>query len=305
MDATVPLPEKDRRARFPWRTNLRAMSVLSLTTAAALYATLLVDRAELRVTAREVTAGCRDDADRVLVLLHWVHAHLGTTRNPAHFLWPNRRATPVQVLGRGGDCADKSRLLAAMARELGMRATLAMCFDKPGGTPVHTVVDVTLADGSTMLVDPAFELSFPRDGGATGSSRRGQYFSLADLRREPGLLIERLNRLRAERPWPALVHFYDERRIGYAGATTINWDKNLALRAMGDMIESVIGERLYSLPRPWLLEEPKAFAAIALGSAAGCLWMASRASANPLARRALRPETDMPAIPARTWTRSA
>lgn len=281
------------------------MAVLSLTTAAALYATLLVDRAELRATARDVTTGCRDDADRVLALLHWVHAHHGTTRNPAHFLWSKLRATPVQVLGRGGDCADKSRLLAAMARELSMRATLAMCVDKPGGRPVHTVVDVMLADGSTMLVDPAFELSFPRGGGATASGGRGQYFSLADLRREPDLLIERLNRLRAERPWPALVHFYDERRIGYAGATTINWDKNLAVRAIGNVMEGVMGERLYALPRPWFLEEPKAFVALAVVTIGGGLFMASLFPAFPLARRASTDEMDMPATPATSWTRSA
>lgn len=281
------------------------MAVLSLTTAAALYATLLVDQAELRATARDVTTGCRDDADRVLALLHWVHAHHGTTRNPAHFLWPKLRATPVQVLGRGGDCADKSRLLAAMARELDMRATLAMCVDKPGGSPVHTVVDVTLADGTAMLVDPAFELSFPREDGATVSGGRGQYFCLADLRREPSLLIERLNRLRAERPWPALVHFYDERRIGYAGATTINWDKNLAVRAIGNVLEGVMGERLYALPRPWFLEEPKAFVALAVITAGGGLFMLSLFPAFPLVRRATTGEMDMPVIPATSWTRSA
>lgn len=305
MDATVPSPEKERRARFPWRTNLRAMSVLSMTTAAALCATLLVDRTELRATASDVTTGCRDDADRVLALLHWVHAHHGTTRNPSHFVWPKLRATPVQVLGRGGDCADKSRLLAAMIRELGMRATPAMCFDKPGGTPVHTVVDVTLADGSTMLVDPSFELSFPRGDAPAGSRGQGAYFGLADLRRDPGLLIERLNRLRAERPWPALVHFYDEKRIGYTGAATINWDKNFAVRAVGDMIENVMGERLYSLPRPWFLEEPKAFVALAIVTTGGGLFMVSLFPAFPLARRASTGEMDMSAIPAASWTRSA
>lgn len=304
MDATVPPTDKDRRARFPWRTNLRALSVLSLTTAAALYATLHVDRTELRATAREITVGCRAGADQVLALLHWVHSHLGTTRNPSHFAWPKLRATPVQVLGRGGDCADKSRLLAAMIRELGMRATPAMCFDKPGGTPVHTVVDVTLVDGSTMLVDPAFELFFPRGDGAA-SRGQGAYFGLADLRRNPDLLIERLNRLRAERPWPALVHFYDERRIGYAGATTVNWDKNFAVRAVGDVMEGVMGERLYAMPRPWFLEEPKAFVALVFVAAAGCLAMASLIPANPLARRASTVESDVTSIPVRPWTRSA
>ena len=305
MDTTVPSSAKDRRARFPWRTYLRALSALSLTTAAALYATLLVDRTELRATAREITAGCRTDADQVLSLLHWVHAHLGTTRNPARFVWPKLRATPVQVLGRGGDCADKSRLLAAMVRELGMNATLAMCFDRPCGKPVHTVVDVTLSDGSTMLVDPAYELFFPRSDGTAGSSGQSLYFGLTDLRRDPGLLIERLDRLRMERPWPALVHFFDERRTGYAGAATINWDKNLALRAIGGVIESVTGERLYSFPRPWFLEDPKAFVALVLVTVGGCLSMASLIRVNRLACGVSEEKADIPTVPWRTKARSA
>jgi len=193
--------------------------------------------------------------DKALALNHWIHAHLPTRRNPAVFGWERLRATPVQVLERGGDCADKSRLLSAMLRELDIPATMAMLFDPDSGLPTHTVVEARLSNKVSMILDPSFELYFP--------DSHGRYLGLIELRQDPGALERRLTELKAANPRPALCHFYPATYANYMGASTINWNKNALTRIAHDMLYRWKGEQLYRMARPVPLEEPKLFFSLA------------------------------------------
>lgn len=220
------------------------------------FAAYRIDRRALRTVAHELTDHVTEPSQRVLALNHWIHAHLPTKPNPDSFIWSRLRATPLQVLERGGDCADKSRLLSAMLRELGIPATMAMLFDKRTGLASHTVVEARLADDHYMVVDPSFELHFP-DG------ESGQFLGIVELRRDPSALHRRLSDLQAAHARPALYHVYPVGYATYEGATTINWNKNAVTRTAHDVLIRWVGEELYRWSRPVALEEPKLFVSLA------------------------------------------
>lgn len=234
------------------RRRLAQVTILSSLIAGTLYASYRLDRHVIRKTALDIVEQVTEPPTRVIALSHWVHAHLPTGRNQQYFLFRRLRATSVQVLERGGDCADKSRLLAAMLRELDIPATLAMCFHPQTGAPSHTVVEARIAPDSYMVVDPAFELWFPRPDGQG-------FYGLTDLRANPNLLFKRLEHLRATLPWPALAFFYPEHAAVYDRVATINWEKNSATRLARTIWSSWYGDEIIRLPRPLAAEEPKLF----------------------------------------------
>jgi hypothetical protein len=218
---------------------------------AATYLSHRTDRYILRETSLDIVRAEAEPSDRVLALSHWVHAHLPTDRNRQSFLISGLRATPMQVLERGGDCADKSRLLSAMLREIGIRATMAMCFDPETDQPSHTVVEARTGPSSYMVVDPAFELYFPKP--------EGGYYGLLEMRARPEILTERLNHLRSVRTWPDLSFFYPEQRAVYDKASTVNWDRNWSSRCARAILKPWYGDELHHVSRPVLSEEPKLF----------------------------------------------
>ena len=226
--------------------------------------------ARLKAVAEIVVGNEPDPARRFERLTHWVFHNQGFSENGRFFVWPRLRATAVQVLEGGGDCADKSRLLSAMLRQVGVPATMAMCFDPRTGAPVHTVVEAEIGSGQFAVADPVYDLVFPKpDGG---------HFGLLDLRRDAGILQARLDELIHVRPRNAPVHGYRRDRSVYDLAATFNWQKNAATRIAFDVLFRLIGESVYRLPRPAVLEEPQlsiaagAFGAAVMGMAAavGC-----------------------------------
>ena len=98
------------------------------------------------------------------------------------------------------------------------------------------------------MVDPVFDLSFPKPD-ATG------YYGLLELRRGPNILLRRLVELCAVTPRSHPVHRYPRRRAGYDQASSINWNKNALTRFTPAMLRK-LGNAVYRLPRPRLLEEP-------------------------------------------------
>jgi len=139
-----------------------------------------------------------------------------------------------------------------MLRELDIPATMAMCFHPTTGAPAHTVVEAQIAPGSYMVVDPAFELWFPRPDG------RG-FYGLTDLRANPTFLFERLKHLRATLPWPALAFFYPEHAAVYDHVATINWERNGATRVARTILARWYGGEIVHISRPLIVEEPKLF----------------------------------------------
>ena len=247
--------------RFQWKRVFRlsgwVVVVCSFAAAGACFMSHQQDRTRLRAVARGIIAEADSPAQRVLGLLHWVHENGGTGENESFFVWPRLRAMPLQILEAGGDCADKSRLLSALLREVEIPATAAMCFDAPSGMPTHTIVEAQPEEGVYMVVDPAYDLYFPRDD-APG------YYDLLDLRRDPDLVARRVAELRTQPvPHSEAGLYYLRPSTTYAYVSTINWNKNACLRFVQRQLQRWYGDEVYRLPRPVLLEEPKLFVAAA------------------------------------------
>lgn len=232
----------------------RTLSVCLIAAAAACYVSYLRDRAGLRQVATKATAGASSAEDKVLALLHRVHRISETRKNSGFFILPRQRATPIQVLRGGGDCADKSRLLSSLLREVGIPATMVMCFDPQTHMPSHTFVEAQLGSGVHMVVDPAYDLYFPKHGSG--------YYGLLDLRRDPSILPRRLDALCSVLPSTEPVHQYNRKQAAYDEAGSINWDRNAMTRFARLLLSPRLGENLYCLPRPIPLEEPKLFVAV-------------------------------------------
>ena len=223
----------------------------SFAAAACCYISYLRDSNRLGNVAREVTAGATSPSDRVLALLHFVSDHHGTRQNERFFVLRRMRATPLQVLEDGGDCADRSRLLCALLRAVDIPATMAMCFDRETGAPTHTLVEAEPARGRYMVVDPAYDLYFPKPN-------QRSYYGLLDLRRDPGLVTRRIDELCASAPLVREVERYYLRAYsGYHQVATINWSKHTILRPLHDWLRKRYGDRIYRFRRPTVLEEPK------------------------------------------------
>ncbi len=264
-------PQADRNIGSPAAARRRTRAVprrsagIALSTACCLVLLSMMclgsyraDRERLGAVARAVTAGKASLSDRVLALLDWVYHNHGFASNERYFLFKRLGATPVQVLEGGGDCADKSRLLSALLREVGIPSTMVMCFDVRSGRPTHTVVEARIGPGGYMLVDPVYDLWFPRRD-STG------FFGLTDLRRDATILPRRLDELIAARP-RSPIFAYNRAANVYDEASSINWRKNRSTRLVHDLLFLIRGEEVYRLRRPIVLEEPKL--AVAWGLAA-------------------------------------
>jgi hypothetical protein len=221
-----------------------------------------LDRALLQSVATDVAGRGHDEVERLTRLTDWVYRNQGFVKNRRYHLWPKLGATPVQVLEQGGDCEDKSRLLVALLRELGVKSSLAMLSPCPQCRPTHTVALVETRAGWT-LVDAVYNITFP-DG-------RGGLRTIETLRAERALLERRLAELRAARGPADKINRY--RVTGhYAHLTTINWRKNALTRGVAGLIRAT-GAEPWSVSRPLFLDDPKQlFASLGLGGALGfCL----------------------------------
>lgn len=217
--------------------------------AMASFGSYRADCLRLRAVAREVTAKVTSPSDRVLALLHWVYYNRGFASNDGYFVLKALGATPVQVLEGGGDCADKSRLLSTLLREVGIPSTMVMCFDKRSGRPTHTVVEARIGPADYMVVDPVYDLHFPRPGSAG-------FYDLIELRRDATILPRRLDELAALRGRSPIIAYNRDLNV-YDEASSINWRKNRATRLGRAVLSLIWGEEVNRLRRPLVLEEPK------------------------------------------------
>jgi len=266
--------------RRPLRRGLAAAGLTAFALGVCCYISYRFDCAKLRRIAEQAAPASQLPSQRVIALLDWVFHNRGFHENDRYFLLPQLRATPMQVVEGGGDCADKSRLLSSLLREVGIASTMLMCFDPRTGAPTHTVVEAKIEDNSFMVVDPVYRLWFPRPDGQG-------YYDLPALRRDPRILNSRLDDLLAVAAPRNPLHSYNRRSAVYDRATAINWNKNAVTRFLHDRIRAVKGDAVHRIPRPILLEEPKlfvAFALIVLGSVCCASALAIR---KPTRRRQL------------------
>ncbi|SDY34047.1 hypothetical protein [Nitrosomonas halophila] len=191
-----------------------------------------------------------------------VYSTGGFAKNDRYFIFPALGPTPTQIMQEGGDCADKSRLLAAILDELNVPATLVMLSPCDTCAFGHTVVEAITKDGA-IAVDPIYNISFP--------SPDGRYYGIQALRNDADILQTRLDELILQRGPEDKVAFY---RLGpdgihYSYPVTVNWAKNSLTQFVGLFLARYIDEPSL-IYRPRWLEDPKLLISSILGVLSIC-----------------------------------
>jgi hypothetical protein len=202
--------------------------------------------------------------------------------NPGYAVLPlfrPLRPTARQVAERGGDCADRARLMIRLLALRGIEASKWALY-APDGTPVHAAVEVQTEAGP-MAVDPLYGMWFPEAGG---------YHGIRDLRANPEILRARLGELLAQgaNPGVARLAHYPADRYVYDDARTINWDKSVLTRVLYRGLRWIGGDRIDDLPRPAISEEPALMIILGLGVLEGLAGVGGLAVVL-VRRRAYRP----------------
>lgn len=182
----------------------------------------------------------------------------GFAKNNHYFFLPSLGPTPIQVLREGGDCSDKSRLLAAILDEIEIPATLVMLAPCNTCAFGHTVVEAK-TKGGPIAVDPVYNISFP--------SSAGHYYGVRDLRDNSDILQARLDELTLQRGPESKVAFYRRGADGihYSYPVTVNWEKNFLTQFIGRFLARYTEEPSL-IYRPRWLEDPKLLVTILLGT---------------------------------------
>lgn len=204
------------------------------------------DRAILHQQAIVVTRNLETESERIRAVNDWVYHNQGFGKNKRFFLASALGPTPVQILESGGDCADKSRLVAAMLNELHIEAGLIMISPCEHCAPIHTVVEARYENGR-MVVDPVWDIDYPAaDGG---------YLGVRDL---AGTKFgrERLIELQAQRGATDKIAAMPATEATFDYAAAINWNKNAATAAVARGLRS-LGYAPETMFRPRFFEDPK------------------------------------------------
>jgi hypothetical protein len=204
------------------------------------------DNAILREKALAVTAGLTDASARITAINNWVYHNQGFGKNNHFFVAPALGPTPNQVLESGGDCADKSRLVSAMLRELGIDSGLAQIFPCATCYPIHVVVEAEY-DGGRMVVDPIWNIEYPAGD--------GRYLGIRDLA-GTSRGRDHLAELQRERPTDDKIQRMPPAEATFDFARAVNWQKNFGSRTVASAL-TLLGYDPEELLRPRFLEDPK------------------------------------------------
>ena len=139
-------------------------AALPLILALAAWLSWTADNTVLRRQAEMVTSGLTSASARIRAVSDWVYHHRGFAKNHRFFTIPALGPTPIDVLAAGGDCADKSRLVSAMLRQLGIDFGPGHDRAMFRRTPIHTVVEAEYENGR-MVVDPVWDVDYPAADG--------------------------------------------------------------------------------------------------------------------------------------------
>jgi hypothetical protein len=201
-------------------------------------------------------------------LTSWVFHNQGFRKNDGYFLLKSLGPTPKQVLEKGGDCADKSRLLSTILRQYGVDSSLVTLYECKGCGPTHIVVEARY-DKGWMVADPVFDMVFPK--------QEFSYYNVGELKENPALLPNRLDELVQSRGLRHPVKQYRRADESYTWAQYFNWDKF----SWSDDLAAILsgfGIDLYQLRRPYFLEDPKLFLGLVSGGAGLAALLASLAA---------------------------
>lgn len=219
---------------------------LPLAGSAGLLADWRYDNSVIGLEAKKITANLNSDSARIIAVNNWVYHHQGFGKNSSHFLVPALGPTPIQVLKRGGDCADKSRLVAAMLNELGIEAGLLMISPCSRCAFIHTVVEARY-EGGSMVVDPIWDIDYPAGD--------GRYFGVRDLA-WTNRGAERVAELRRQRGEMDKIATMPATEAQFDYAVAMNWDKNVVIHIAAKTMR-LFGYQPKIMFRPRVLEDPK------------------------------------------------
>jgi hypothetical protein len=223
-------------------------AAIPLICAISLYFNWQQDNAVLRRQTLAITAHLDSDSARIRAVNDWVYHNKGFDKNDQYFVVSALGPTPIQVMARGGFCAEKSRLVAAMLDSIGIDAGLVMISPCLYCGFIHTVVEARY-EGGRMVVDPTWDVDYP-----TGD---GRFLGVTDLS-GTNHGQERVAELRHQRPATDKIQSMPDADAAFEYAVAMNWDKNLVTRSVAAALR-LMGYQPETLLRPRLLEDPKLF----------------------------------------------
>ena len=222
------------------------MGAVTLLCAVGVWFSWRQDEAVLLQHAARITENLKTDSARIRAVNDWVYQNKSFAKNDRYFFVPALGPTPIQVIEQGGDCSDKSRLVAAMLNSLGIDAGLVMISPCPDCGFIHTVVEAKYENGR-MVVDPTWDVDYPTgDGGFFGVRE------LAGTDRGRERIIE----LQRQRPINARVATMPPNEATFDYAVSMNWDRDIVTRSVATVL-GLTGYSAETFFRPRWLEDPK------------------------------------------------
>jgi len=204
------------------------------------------DNALLREQGIEITRHLPTDSARIQAINDWVYQHGGFGKNDHYFIVPALGPTPIQVLEYGGDCSDKSRLVAAMLNEINIDAGLVIISPCPNCQFIHTVVEARYESGR-MVVDPIWHVDYP--------TADGRFLGVRDLA-GTSLGRARVAELQRQRGASDKIAVMPATEATFDYAVPLNWDKNIATRTVSATL-NLLDYAPEQMFRPRFLEDPK------------------------------------------------
>ena len=237
------------------------MGAVTLSCAIGLWFSWWQDEAVLQQHATKITESLSTDSARIRKLNDWVYQNKGFAKNDRYFIVSALGPTPIQVMEQGGDCSDKSRLVAAMLNSLGINAGLVMISPCPHCGFIHTVVEAEYENGR-MVVDPTWDVDYP-----TGD---GRFFGATELAKtDRGR--ERILELQRQRPINDRIATMPASEANFDYAVAMNWDRDIVTRSVATVLR-LSGYSSEDFFRPRLLEDPKLLlACLLMGIATACV----------------------------------
>jgi hypothetical protein len=222
------------------------IGAIPLLCAIGLFLSWRQDEAVLRLQTMAITRNLNIDSSRIRAVNDWVYHNKGFAKNDRYFIVAALGPTPIQVMEQGGECGDKSRLVAAMLNSLGIDAGLVMIARCQHCGFIHTVVEAQYEAGR-MVVDPTWDVDYP-----TGD---GKFLGVRDLA-GTNRGRERVAELRHQRLATDKIANMPADDATFDYAVSMNWDRNAATRTVAATFR-LMGYQPETFVRPRLLEDPK------------------------------------------------
>lgn len=238
--------------RFPavMRWSFVAIMIVTMTVQIMAIRGFLNDREFLSDLADRIADPSSPPSEQIKQMVRFMR-ELPAVPNNSYLVLPvfkPLRPTARQVVEKGGDCADRSRLLVRLAELRGIDGSKWALYSADQ-QPRHAVVEVQTESGP-MVVDPLFGLWFPRtDDG---------YYGIEELQDDESILLDRIGQLMdlGEQPGANKLEYYPVDLYTYAHARTINWDKSIFMRSAYRVTRTMVGDRVRTLARPTIVEKP-------------------------------------------------